>query len=51
MERIVKFKASNLKNAMILIIIIIINIFSLSNTYCQDKAYFLWGNNLNDTDN
>jgi hypothetical protein len=48
MERIVKFKASNLKNAMILIIII--NIFNLSNTYCQDKAYFLWGNNLNDTD-
>ena len=41
MERIVKFKASNLKNAMILIIII--NIFNLSNTYCQDKAYFLWG--------
>jgi|GEM_PF-6216160 hypothetical protein len=38
MERIVKFKASNLKNAMILIIII--NIFNLSNTYCQDKAFF-----------
>ena len=33
-----------------MILIIIINIFNLSNTYCQDKAYFLWGNNLNDTD-
>jgi len=49
MERITKFKASNFKNTMILIIIIIINIFSLSYAYCQDKAYYVWGNNLNDT--
>jgi hypothetical protein len=48
MARILKFKASNFKNVMILIIII--NVFSFSNTYCQDKSYFVWGNNLNDTD-
>jgi len=33
-----------------MILIIIINVFSFSNTYCQDKSYFVWGNNLNDTD-
>ena len=37
-------------NKIAILLFCILNMLNFSNSYCQDKSYFVWGNNLNDTD-